>query len=299
MTSTSDCTCATMCCMAGSTRSTTAIALGEKLRKVREGRGVSQRKLSELIGKKESGSGLISRWETGERTPKPDDVAQIVEALGLDNGEAAELTAMANGAGQSQWLAVTLPERRQQVNALLAAERTATKVTHVASLLIPGVLQTAEMIRSIMVDGEVPADEIDERVNTRIGRRHLITRKNPAHLDVLLDEAAVRRVIGSRQIMADQLRYLLELVELPNVEIRVVPYSAGWTPALTGSYILFDSNEVPSIVSLEMHGSGLILHDPEDVAGYRQAAESVREKAMSPAATAELIAEVLTELESE
>jgi hypothetical protein len=67
---------------------------------------------------------------------------------------------------------------------LLNAERTATRVTHVAPLLIPGVLQSTDVIRSIMVEGGVPTSEIDERVAVRIGRRELITRREPAHLDV-------------------------------------------------------------------------------------------------------------------
>ncbi|MEC3979428.1 helix-turn-helix domain-containing protein [Amycolatopsis sp. H20-H5] len=288
-------TCHNMWCMAGSTRTQTAIALGAALKSTREERGISQRKLSELIGR---ASGLVSRWESGERTAKPEDVAEIIEALGIEGDEAADLMAVANGAGHAQWLAVTLPERRQQLAALLAAERTATKVTHVAPLLIPGVLQTSDFIRSMMTEGDVPVDEIDERVAMRIGRRDLITRRDPARLDVLLDEAAIRRIVGSRQIMADQLRYLLEMSDLPNVEIRVVPFSAGFTPALTGSYILLDSDEAPSIVSLEMQRSGLILHDADDVAGYRRAAETVREKAMSIEATRELITDLLTEMET-
>jgi transcriptional regulator with XRE-family HTH domain len=283
--------------MAGSTRTATAIAIGEKLRDLRATRKISQRKLAELIGRKASDSGLIARWESGERTPRAEDVAKIVEVLDIEGDEATNLVAMASGGSKAQWLAVTLPERRQQLNALLAAESTATKVTHVAPLLIPGVLQTREVIGAIMVGADVPADEIDERIYMRIGRRDLITRKNPAQLDVLLDEAAVRRIIGSRQIMADQLRYLLELGEMPNVELRVVPFSASWTPALTGPFILLDSDEVPSIVSLDLHSSGLMLHAKEDIAAYRRAAEAVREKAMTPADTAALIAEVMTELE--
>jgi hypothetical protein len=106
------------------------------------------------------------------------------------------------------------------------------------ALLVPGILQTYEVIRAIMVAAGVPETEIDERVNDRLGRRHLITRRGPAHLTVLLGEAAIRQNIGGRPIMADQLRYLLELEKFPNVELLAVPFSANWTPALTGSYML-------------------------------------------------------------
>jgi hypothetical protein len=103
------------------------------------------------------------------------------------------------GGGRSRRFSVTLPERREHMNAVIRAERTATKITHVAPLLIPGVLQTYDVMRAIMVAGGVDESEIDERVNDRLGRRHLITRRNPAHLTVLLGEAAIRQCIGGRQ----------------------------------------------------------------------------------------------------
>ncbi|MEV4144419.1 helix-turn-helix transcriptional regulator [Amycolatopsis sp. NPDC049691] len=271
--------------------------LGDALKEARESRGVSLRKLAVLIGRKESDSGLISRWETGERNPKPDDVASIVEALGIGDDAGAELMALAANVGQGgRWHAVTVVERRQQMNALLAAERTATTVTHLAPLLIPGVLQTSAVIRAIMVDAEVPADEIDERVAIRIGRRDLITRKAPATLDVLLGEAAIRHVIGGRDVWVEQLTYLSEMIELPNVNVQIVPFEAGWTPVLTGSFILFDSAQAPSIINLELHRGGLMLYAEEDIAVHRRKAEVARRKAMSAEASLELIVKVKGEL---
>ncbi|MCU1687807.1 MAG: putative DNA-binding protein [Amycolatopsis sp.] len=288
-----------MCCMAGSAPTSPSPTFGTVLRTAREDRGISLRKLAELIGRKPSDSGLISRWETGERHPKPDEVIKISGVLGFDADEAIQLIASAESPARSRRLSTTLPERREHMNAVIRAEGTATKVTHVAPLLIPGVLQTYDVIRTIMSIGGVSDDEIGERVNDRIGRRHLITRRNPAQLTVLLGEAAIRQCIGGREIMADQLRYLLELAEMPNVELLAVPFSANWTPLLTGSFMLIDSDEAPSIVSSEQHRSGLRFEDPQDIASYRRDADAVREEAMSPADTAELIARVLMELETQ
>ncbi|MEV6621503.1 helix-turn-helix transcriptional regulator [Amycolatopsis sp. NPDC051106] len=273
--------------------------LGDALKEARTSRDISLRKLAVLMGRKESDSGLISRWETNERTPKPDDVATIIEVLEIGDDEATELMALATNAGLSgRWHAVTVAERRQQMNALLAAERTATTVTHLAPLLIPGVLQTSGVIRAIMADAEVPANEIDERVAIRIGRRDLITRRSPAELDVLLGEAAIRHVIGGPDIWLEQLNYLAEMTDLPNVSVRIIPFEAGWTPGLAGPFILFDSDQAPSIVSLELHRGGLMLYSDEDVAVHRQKAEAARSKAMSAAESLDLIAKVKNELEA-
>jgi hypothetical protein len=161
------------------------------------------------------------------------------------------------------------------------------------------VLQTSDVIRSIMTRGDVPANEIAEHVTVRIGRRDLIARRNPAELEVLLDEAAIRRVIGDRQIMAEQLRYLLELGELPNVTLRLVPFEAGWGSHLTGAFILFDSDTDPSIAHVEMQRSGLIFHSEEDIETFRQAADMVKNLAMNPTDTAGFIAKVLSEMEKQ
>jgi transcriptional regulator with XRE-family HTH domain len=284
-----------LCCMASSTRNQVSGTLGAAIKKAREDAGMSGRKLAEALGIRDTG--LVSRWESGDRTPKPDEVEQIAEVLNLDGDDRDRLIGIALGTGEPRWLAVTVPERRQQLAALLNAESTATTVIHVAPLLIPGVLQTRKVIRQIMVDAEIPPGEIDERIIVRIGRRDLYTRDDPAQLHILLGEGAVRTVIGGRAVWAEQLRYLLEQANLENVEIRIVPYSAGWHPGLVGDSILIDSDIAPSIVNVELEASGLILHDPDDVENYRRAAEKVEKKAMSPDSTKELIATVLSELE--
>jgi transcriptional regulator with XRE-family HTH domain len=285
-----------LCGMAGITGTSSANTVGDVLRELREARDISQRKLAEMLDRDSS---YVSRIEASKRRAAPDDVTRFCEALDVDDEQTNDLVRMARGSRQTQWLAVTLPERRAQLNALLAAERTAKIVRHVAPLLIPGVLQTGEVIRSIMIKADVPFDEIDERVNLRIGRRNLITRKNPAHLEVLLGEAAVRTVIGSPQLMIEQLQYLLELIELPNVEIRIVPFSAGWTAASAGSFILVESDEASDIANIENQVSGVLLTAHEDIAAIRHAADTVREMAMSSDRTKELIAKVITELENQ
>jgi transcriptional regulator with XRE-family HTH domain len=285
-----------LCCMVSS-KSPQAKAIGEIIKKARLASGMTQRQLAATIGR-ENDSGLLSRWESGERKASPEDVAQIIEALKLDGDTAANLTTLAAGTDKPQALAISAGERRQQLNAVIRAEGTATVVTYVAPLLVPGVLQTNDIIRAIMVDGEVPESELDERVIVRIGRRDLYTRPvHPARLVVFLGEAAIRLVIGDRKVWADQLRYLFQLADLSNVEIRALPFAAGWNPGVTGAFTLYDSDRVPPIINIEVQGSGLLFSAPEDIERHRATIAKVQEKAMSPDRTKELIAKVITELE--
>ncbi|WP_442785229.1 DUF5753 domain-containing protein [Amycolatopsis sp. H20-H5] len=104
-------------------------------------------------------------------------------------------------------------------------------------LLIPGLLQTSGYARSIIGAGGVPASEIETRVAVRVGRRDVIMRRErPAELLAIIDETALRRGIGSSAVMADQLRAVDEASRRGNVEVRAVPVSAGWHPALEGPF---------------------------------------------------------------
>ena len=101
---------------------------------------------------------------------------------------------------------------------------------------------------------------------------------------------------GEAPEQVEQLTYLLEMLELPNVQLRIIPFEAGWTPLLTGSFILFDSDQAPSMINLELHRGGLMLYAEEDIAVHRRKAEAARRKAMSAEESLELIAKVKNEL---
>jgi transcriptional regulator with XRE-family HTH domain len=271
------------------------IALRNALVAVRNERGITQRELAARLGK---GAGTIGRYESGERTPSLAVVTEILDVLDVTGPQREELLAMAHGSGEPRWLAVTMPEQRAMLSALVDAEDSATVITDVSPLLIPGLLQTSDYIRAIMAGGdEVPESERALRVNVRIGRRDLITREHPAQLNILLGEAALRQVIGSPTVMIKQLHYLLEMAEYPNVDLRVVDYRSGWHPALEGPFMVIEGGDGP-VAHIENRISGLFLHQKVDVDFYRRAVDLVREIAMSPAQSAELIAKVIKESES-
>ncbi|MBA0125081.1 helix-turn-helix transcriptional regulator [Haloechinothrix sp. YIM 98757] len=280
--------------MPSNTRTPKARALGSALREARESREISLRGLAVQLGKD---PGMLSRWETGERIPKPTDVAQILTLLGVNGDQYDEIVEMTSGTDASQWLAVSLPEQRQQLAALLDLESTATAITDVSPLLVPGILQVSSYVRAIMTAGGVPADEVATRVAVRIGRRDAITRADPARVLALIGEAALRQIIGNRAIMVEQLNYLREMAELPNVDVRVIPLASGWHPGLEGPFTLIDTSE-SSVVQIENRRSGLFLHEDEDVDIYRQGVDTVLQVAMSPEGSRGLITEVANEMET-
>ncbi|SHE77360.1 hypothetical protein SAMN05444320_1011041 [Streptoalloteichus hindustanus] len=204
---------------------------------------------------------------------------------------------MARGAGDRRWLAVSMPELRTQLSALVDAEASAVAITDVAPLLIPGLLQSSSYTREIMVAASVPADEVNTRVALRMGRKDVIMRRDePVRYLALIGEAALRNVLGVPALMVDQLRLVLELSNRPNIDVRVVPLRSGWNPALEGPFLLIESEGEQCIVHLENRRSALVFHEEEDVEAYRQAVGYVAAVAMAREETREFISGVIEEL---
>lgn len=280
-------------------RTPKARALGVALRQAREEKHLLLRELSAAINKD---IGVISRWETGERTPKPEQVAQILSTLGVSGDRYDEIMTLAYGTNESQWVATTLPEQRQQMVAYVDWEQNASRIVEVAPLLVPGILQTGDYIRAIMTapGAGVPVGEIASRVTTRLGRKEVITKVNPADLLVLLGRGALNQGVGGRQVMIGQLAHLLEMAARPNIELRVVPDDRGWHPGLEGAFALIEKNGSAGKDSIAFVGSRrsvLMLHQDDDVSAYRRAVEHITNVSLQPDVSVSFIADLCKRME--
>ena len=276
-------------------RTPKARALGNAIRQAREDQGLSLRAFGARISRN---IGQISRWENGEHTPKPEHVAQMLTALGIKGERFDTIIKLARGADEARWVATTLPEQAQQLAALVDCEKNATRIVDVSPLIMPGLLQTESYIRAVMETGDVPLSELPDRVATRVGRREILNPPNPVRLIALIGEGALRQVIQSRDILVEQLRYLFSFTTWPNVEIRIIPLSRGWHPALEGPFMLIESRESGPVVHLENRRSGLFLHDKADVCSYQEAVDKVLDVAIDTEESTRLIASVVNRLES-
>lgn len=273
-------------CRPGNNRTPRTRALGNALREARLERELGLRQFAKDIGRDPS---LLSRWETGDRTPTPTDVAQILGKLGVTGDKYDEVIELAYGTDDPRWLAMSLPEQKAQLAALLDFERTATVITEVLPLAVPGMLQTSEYANAVMLEGDVPEGDISTRVSIRLGRREGL-RQRATRFVGLIGESALRQMVGSREIMAAQMAFLLELAEWDCIEIRVVPFDSGWHPGLEGPWLLIESADQPSVVYVELRDSGLFLHTYRELASYRKAVSRVAARAMSAEDTKALIA---------
>lgn len=245
-------------------------------------------------------NGMLSRWENGERVPKPEHVAQLLAKLGVDGDRFDEIMTLAYGTAESSWVATSLPEQRQQMAAFVDWEQSATSIVEMAPLLVPALLQTDDYIHAIMTAGGVPEDEIATRVTNRIGRRHVLDKHFPARFLALLGTATLRQEIGGHDAAIAQAKHLVTMARLPNVDIRIVPDGCGWHPALEGAFTLIESDRpsgTATIAFVETRQSELMLHERRDIDAYQQAVDSVMRIALGPEESARYILGVANRLE--
>lgn len=280
-------------CMAGNTVRTTpkSRTLGAELRKARERAGLGLRGVSEMIG---TSHATVSRWETGERTPKIEAIGAYLQAVEAPHEIREEILELAKSPNGPQWLSIGMPEQPRQMATLLEIERDAEKITTVSPLLVPGLLQTADYARAIMTTGGVPDDEIETRVAVRLGRRDTIMRRDPAQLVAYIGEPALRQAIGGREVMRDQLGTLLKLGGQDNVTLRVLPIDTGWHAGLEGPFSLVTFKEGRgAVVSAENRVSALYLHQPDDVAAYESALPRMDQVALNAEASVRFISDLM------
>ena len=128
-------------------------------------------------------------------------------------------------------------------------------------------------------------------------RQQLLTQPEAPELWAVLDEAALRRAPGSRQVMRAQLEHLLQITELPNVTLQIVPFHAGPHAAAGGPFTIlrFSEPDVPDVVYLEQLNSALYLDQPDDVVGYMTVMNQLCVQAETGTASRAILSELLTQ----
>lgn len=281
--------------MAETRRSALVRELGVELRQARESAGLTQRELAENASI--SAHSRISEAEGGKRLLSVDELDRILDVLGIAADERDRLHGLARSAEGPGQLSIGPASIGKALAELIDHEQHATRITDASPLLIPGLLQTSDYARAII--GAKP--DAETRVKLRSGRRDVLTRRNPVELFALIDSEALVRPIAPPDVMADQLRHVLRLAELPNVTVQVVSSTiAGYHPMLAGPFELIEFAKAPPIVHLEHRRSSVFLWQDDEVAAYIEAAEYVRhDVAMSSEQSNEVIAEIINGMEKE
>jgi hypothetical protein len=274
--------------------------LGAHLRRLREAQGVSREDAGWEIRSSES---KISRMELGRVSFKERDVADLLSLYGLDDEEErARLLALARDANTPGWwhrFGDVLPGWFQSY---LGLEATAALIRTYEVQFVPGLLQTSDYARAVVLLGHAsaPAEELDRRVSLRMARQQLLTRTDPPQLWAVVDEAALRRPIGGAAVMRNQLKALIEITQLPNVQLQVVPFHVGGHAAAGGAFTIlrFPDQDLPDVVYIEQLTSALYLDKRDDVDHYAAAMERLCVEAEPPDRTADVLTAILKDLDA-
>ncbi|GAA2772673.1 helix-turn-helix transcriptional regulator [Saccharopolyspora taberi] len=278
--------------MASTADTPRARQLGAELRQARKNAGLTTHQLGAQLGRSHT---HVSRWENGRLTPSEADTGAVLGILGVTGPERDRLLELARDAGDPNWVA---PGIERQLAALTEYERTARRITNVQPLLVPGLLQTSDYARSIMIGAGATRGEADQRVTYRLGRRDvIIRRRNPVEFCAIIGEQALRHPPCADDVMIDQLRQLAKWADLDNVTVQVLPADRRYTPALEGPFVLIEFDRTKPVVQLEHYRSSTTITDARDVDDYQAAADTLRAAAMNADDSAALIAEIADRLE--
>jgi transcriptional regulator with XRE-family HTH domain len=264
--------------------------LAAQLRELREAAGMSQEEVAERTGKDRS---TMYRIENATSRPQRSTLIQLLDLYGVDEPRRGELLTLLKESGQRGWLQQYRSELPDVYSDYIALEDEAWSISNYQALNIPGLLQTEAYARA-KVRGTLPyatAEEVETRVATRIERQSLLDRQSAPKLWAILDEAALRRIVGSREVMRDQARYLLEAAARPNVTIQVISYAAGAHPGMDGAFVILDFMDAgdASIVYIESAAGGLFLEEEAELRRYTLMFDYLRANALGIDATAALL----------
>jgi transcriptional regulator with XRE-family HTH domain len=174
-------------------------------------------------------------------------------------------------------------------------EAAATALYAFELALVPGLLQTADYARALLSKRMgVSAEDSERLVRARLERQDVLDRADPPPpmLWAVIDEAVLRRPVGGREVMREQVEHLIEMAGRPSIMIQVIPQSVDVHEGLNGSFVIAEAAGEMSIVYLETAMTGFTLERPEHVAVVKLAYETLRAEALSPAASLALMEDV-------
>ncbi|MFF9275928.1 helix-turn-helix domain-containing protein [Streptomyces griseosporeus] len=271
--------------------------VGVQLAGFREDAGLSQDQAAREVG---FSGAKLSRIESGKgrRPPTEQDVRALLDLYGTGEHEASVLLRLLQRAGEPGWWQRydkrLMPEWFER---LVGLQEAAATIRTFEIQYVPGLLQTPAYARAVVERGlpNATSGEVQRRVDLRTRRAQLLHRPDAPRLWAVVDESVLLRVLGSKQVMREQLAHLIEMAQRPHITVQVVPLDVtnASAPAIPITYLRFGGLDLPDVVYLEHIGSANFLEDRDETEQYRLALDRLADEALQPRATLNLLRETM------
>jgi transcriptional regulator with XRE-family HTH domain len=271
------------------------ILLGTQLRRLREAKGITAQQAANAIRGSES---KISRIELGRNAVREVDIGDLLTLYGVaGSAEREQLLSLAGQANQPGWW-----HRYQDIlptwfQAYIGLEESAESIRSYEAQFIPGLLQTEDYASTVLALGDFSPEEAERLVYLRKERQRRFD-AGGVRLWAIIDEVALRRLVGSVSLMRAQLQYLSDLCERPGFTLQITPFPAGsYTAPGSFSILHFAAADLPDVVYLEQLTSAMYLDKRSDVDRYTETLDKLGAKSATPSESRKILRAWVEEME--
>jgi transcriptional regulator with XRE-family HTH domain len=273
------------------------VLLGSQLRRFREAAGITPEDAGYEIRASRS---KISRLEHGRVKLKSRDMTDLLTLYGVtDEGLRSTFLELVKQSNAPDWWTEYSDILPDWFEPYLGLESAAATIRSFEVQFVHGLFQTEDYARAVtrLRRKTASAAEVERRVALRLRRQGLLSRPNPPRIWSVMDEAVLRRQVGSPEVMRAQFERLVEVAELPHVSLQVVPFVTGCHAGESGSFTVlrFEEQDLPDVVYLEQLTGATYLDQRADVEYYLEAADELSGEALTPAETTSFIEQAARE----
>jgi transcriptional regulator with XRE-family HTH domain len=268
--------------------------LAHALRQLREDTGL---KIDQVAEKLALSASTISRMETAQVRVRASDLQALLDVYGVTGAQRDKLLQIARERRQRPWW----QEYRDLPNLPLATrEADAASIFQYSALLMPGLLQTEAYARAVLgaIRVDAKAGDIQRRLGLRMDRQALLTSEGAPEYWGVLDEAVLRRVVGGRTVMHEQLQRLIDAAELSNLTLQVLSFQSGAHAGMDGEFtiIKYHDPEDPDEVYIENTGGDMYVDKADVTRRYNVIFDHLRATAQDPGDSIRTLRDLQSEL---
>ena len=270
--------------------------LAFELRRLREAAKLTCDDVAELL---ECSASKISRIENARVTVSPRDVRDLLRIYGVPADQHESLVQLARESRQKGWWHAYGDSVQPHFATYMGMESAASEIKHVSLTRIPMLLQTEGYAREIIAAGRMRRELPDhDRSVELLMERQRLARASPPTVWVVLDEAALRRQVGGREVMREQIEHLLDLSGAPGMFLQFIPFGAGAHVAMDLPFVImgFPDPADPDVVCVGYSTGVLWIEDIAEVHMYDMFFHHLQACALSLDASAALMISVLKDL---